>query len=298
MGKKLSTVLVALCLAFAIITAGISIYFLIQERSYVKCNKFKLGASMEENKDCGLSDYEQLLSELNRKYFEKVCDVFDEAKTELLDEMKDLLGEPYAKLNEEVEALKKEALTIRRSFDAEEETVELKERLEIAKAEFVEAESDEARVEKKGVLNAVLSEIANRNLKVFSKMAEIRKQIDEKCIALTDVIKSKEADYKALEKTVVSKARNKTLELSVSYGSEVSALSFAFDVKDFPSDMPFLKVFDPNMRLMDFNKKAFMDSFTGKKRDCGPKCSGDCRSCHGEERKNYFTSETKDDFKN
>lgn len=247
-----------------------------------------------------ISDYEQLLSELNAKYFEKVCDIFDTAKSELLKNVKEILGEEYDKIEKEVASLKSLALEKRKTFDEEPYMVELKEKLETAKIEFVEAKDDAVRTEKKKVLNDVLSEIASRNLKVFAEMAEIRKQMDAKRVLLADIVKSKESEYKALEKEIVSKARAKTVELTVSYESEASALAYAFDVKTYSKTMPFLSFFDPNMKLMDFDKKAFMDAFNGKTQACGTGCSGKCSSCTSAslEQKNYFKSEAKDEFKN
>ena len=46
-----------------------------------------------------------------------------------------------------------------------------------------------------------------------------------------------------------------------------------------------------------------MDAFNSKKQNCGPKCSGNCLSCHVGEKndsldKNYYKSENNDEFKN
>lgn len=247
-----------------------------------------------------ISDYEQLLSELNAKYFEKVCDIFDSSKTELLKNVKEILGEEYDKIEKEIASLKSLALEKRKTFDEEPYMIDLKEKLETAKIEFVEAKDDAVRTEKKKVLNNVLSEIASRNLKVFAEMAEIRKQMDAKRVVLADIVKSKESEYKTLEKEIVSKARAKTVELTVSYESETCALAYAFDVKTYSKTMPFLSFFDPNMKLMDFDKQAFMDAFNGKSQACGMGCSGKCSSCTPAslEQKNYFNSESKDEFKN
>ncbi len=250
---------------------------------------------MERN---NVNDYEQLLAELNNKYFEKVCDIFDTAKSELVNKLKETLGEEYAVLDKEIKLLKQSALDLRTQFDNEPFMVDLKEKLETAKSEFVEAKDDETRSIKKAELNAVLSEIAKKNLEVFSKMAELRKQIDAKCSVATDLIKEKEKDFTLMEKQVIENARKRTLELAVSYKSEVSALSYAFDVKNYSDEMPFLKSFDPNMKLMDFNKEAFMNAFLNKNQTCGS-CAGDCQACQGiAENKNHFTSESKGEFKN
>lgn len=302
MRKKTPTTFFVLCLVFAVLTLTAGLYVLFTSESYVKCNKFIMGDVMEEKSNVQKSDYEQLLSELNAKYFEKVCDIFDTAKNELMLKLKDLLGEDYTALNDEIKALKSKASKIRESFDNEPYTAELREKLEVAKLEFVEAKTEEDRIEKKQVLNSVLSEVAGRNLKIFSEMADIRKQIDVKCVAAMNIVKQKESDFKSLEKEVIDTARKKTQELAVSYGSEVSALSFAFDVKDYSEKMPFLASFDPNMRLIDFDKNTFLEAFRQKEQNCGPKCTGDCLSCHGgiktDSSKNYFKSETKDEFKN
>ncbi len=250
---------------------------------------------MERN---NVNDYEQLLAELNNKYFEKVCDIFDTAKSELVNKLKETLGEEYAVLDKEIKLLKQSALDLRAQFDNEPFMVDLKEKLETAKSEFVEAKDDETRSIKKAELNAVLSEIAKKNLEVFSKMAELRKQIDAKCSVATDLIKEKEKDFTLMEKQVIGNARKRTLELAVSYKSEVSALSYAFDVKNYSDEMPFLKSFDPNMKLMDFNKEAFMNAFLNKNQTCGS-CAGNCKACQGiDESKNHFTSESKGEFKN
>lgn len=302
MRKKTPTTFFVLCLVFAVLTLTAGLYVLFTSESYVKCNKFIMGDVMEEKSNVQKSDYEQLLSELNAKYFEKVCDIFDTAKNELMLKLKDLLGEDYTALNDEIKALKSKASKIRESFDNEPYTAELREKLEVAKLEFVEAKTEEGRIEKKQVLNSVLSEVAGRNLKIFSEMADIRKQIDVKCVAAMNIVKQKESDFKSLEKEVIDTARKKTQELAVSYGSEVSALSFAFDVKEYSEKMPFLASFDPNMRLIDFDKNTFLEAFRQKEQNCGPKCTGDCLSCHGgiktDSSKNYFKSETKDEFKN
>ncbi len=250
---------------------------------------------MEPN---NVNDYEQLLNELNNKYFEKVCDIFDTAKTDLVNKLKEMLGEEYAELDREIKELKKRAMDLRAEFDGKPEMVALKEKLETVKVEFVEAKDDETRALKKDELNAVLSEIAKKNLEVFTEMAEIRKQIDAKCSLAMDLVKAKEKDFTATEKQVIENARKKTLELAVSYKSEVSALSYAFDVKNYSSEMPFLKSFDPNMKLMDFNKDAFMDAFLNRNQSCGS-CSGNCKACQGgNEEKNHFTSEINDEYKN
>ncbi len=303
MRKKIPTTFFVLCLVFALLVLTAGIYLLFANESYVKCNKFIMGDVMEEKTTVQTSDYEQLLSELNAKYFEKVCDIFDTTKNELMLKLKDLLGEDYNALSDEINALKSKAAEIRQSFDNEPYTAELREKLETSKLEFVEAKTEEERLLKKQTLNSVLSEIAGRNLKIFSEMADIRKQIDVKCVAAMDIVKQKEADFKSLEKDVIDTARKKTAELAVSYGSEVSALSFAFDVKEYSEKMPFLASFDPNMRLIDFDKNAFLEAFNNKGQNCGPKCSGNCLSCHGGNEndspdKNYFKSETKDEFKN
>lgn len=302
MRKKTPTTFFVLCLVFAVLALTAGLYVLFTSESYVKCNKFIMGDVMEEKSNVQKSDYEQLLSELNAKYFEKVCDIFDTAKNELMLKLKDLLGEDYTALNDEIKALKSKASKIRESFDNEPYTAELREKLEVAKLEFVEAKTEEDRIDKKQVLNSVLSEVAGRNLKIFSEMADIRKQIDVKCVAAMNIVKQKESDFKSLEKEVIDTARKKTQELAVSYGSEVSALSFAFDVKDYSEKMPFLASFDPNMRLIDFDKNTFLEAFRQKEQNCGPKCTGDCLSCHGgiktDSSKNYFKSETKDEFKN
>ena len=248
------------------------------------------------------SDYELLLEELNSKYFEKVCDIFDDAKNTLLAKLKDLLGEEYCQLVDEIKTIKDKAISVRENFDNQPYTAQLKEKLEVAKLEFVEA-NDQDRAEKKQALNAVLSEIAQRNIEVFSQMATFRKVIDDKTNLAMAIIKEREPQLKNFEKEVIENARNKTFELSVSYQSEVSALSYAFNVTEFSKEMPFLKSFDPNMRLIDFNKKAFMDAFNSKKQNCGPKCSGNCLSCHVCEKndsldKNYYKSENNDEFKN
>lgn len=302
MRKKTPTTFFVLCLVFAVLTLTAGLYVLFTSESYVKCNKFIMGDVMEEKSNVQKSDYEQLLSELNAKYFEKVCDIFDTAKNELMLKLKDLLGEDYTALNDEIKALKSKASKIRESFDNEPYTAELREKLEVAKLEFVEAKTEEGRIEKKQVLNSVLSEVAGRNLKIFSEMADIRKQIDVKCVAAMNIVKQKESDFKSLEKEIIDTARKKTQELAVSYGSEVSALSFAFDVKEYSEKMSFLASFDPNMRLIDFDKNTFLEAFRQKEQNCGPKCTGDCLSCHGgiktDSSKNYFKSETKDEFKN
>lgn len=298
--RKKQTAIFILCLMFAVMVLTAGLYVLLSNDSYVKCNKFIMGDQMK-NSDTKTSDYEQLLSELNSKYFEKVCGIFDDAKNELMLKLKDLLGDDYSGLNQEISALKTRASEIRTSFDNEPYTVELREKLESAKMEFVEAKTDEERSLKKQALNSVLSEIAARNLKIFTQMADLRKQIDQKCVAAMDIVKQKESDFKCLEKSVIETARKKIAELSVSYGSEVSALSFAFDVKEYSEKMPFLASFDPNMRLIDFNKNAFLDAFNNKGQNCGPNCTGNCLSCHSAgdtASKNYFKSETKDNFKN
>lgn len=250
-----------------------------------------------ENKNVG--DYEQLIEELNNKYFERVCDVFDTAKSDLINKLKEMLGSEYAELDKEIKQLKADALKLREDFDAEPYTIELKEKLENAKAEFVEAKDDIERAEKKQILNDVLNEIAKRNLEVFSKMSDLRKQIDAKCAVAMDLVKSKEGDFATMEKQVIETAKKNTLALAVSYKSEVSALSYAFDVKNFSDEMPFLKSFDPNMKLMDFNKDAFMNAFLNKNQTCGT-CTGNCKACQGvePENKNHFSSQIKDEFKN
>lgn len=262
----------------------------------------ELGDDMETDKKLLSDDYSQLLDELNSKYFEKVCDIFDTAKNQLLSELKNILGKDYEDLALEVTSLKKQAANIRESADNEPNMLELKEKLERAKIEFVEAKDETIRVEKKKVLNAVLSEIASRNLKIFAEMAEIRKQIEVKRNAMSDIVKEKESEYKTLEKKIITTARQQTVELTVSYESEVSALSYAFDVKNYSNEMPFLSVFDPNIKLMDFNKKAFMDAFNKKGQTCGSGCTGNCSSCAStvvkQKEKNYFSSETDTKFKN
>ncbi len=262
----------------------------------------ELGDDMETDKKLLNDDYGQLIDELNAKYFEKVCDIFDTAKNQLLSELKNILGKDYEDLASEVTSLKKQAANIRESADNEPRMLELKEKLETAKIEFVEAKDEAVRIEKKKVLNDVLSEIASRNLKIFAEMAEIRKQIEIKRGAMSNIVKDKEPEYKTLEKKIISTARQQTVELTVSYESEVSALSYAFDVKNYSKEMPFLSVFDPNIKLMDFDKKAFIDAFDSKGQSCGSGCTGNCLSCASTlakpKEKNYFSSEADGKFKN
>lgn len=299
---KKSSALTILCLVFAVFAVSIGVRILLLKSKYVNCNKYCIGEAMSEEVTTVISDYEQLLSELNTKYFGQVCDIFDDAKTQLVAKLKEVLGSDYIELNEQIKALKDSSLQLRTAFDNEPYTVELKEKLENAKIEFVEAPDEQTRLEKKQALNSVLSEIADRNLKIFSQMGEIRKQIDEKCLLAAEIVKSKEEQFKKLEKDIIAEAKKRTLELAVSYKSEVSALSFAFDVKDYCTEMPFLSTFDPNMKLMDFDKNAFVAAFADRKDNCGAGCSHNCKSCHqalatGED-KNYFTSVQNDEFKN
>lgn len=299
---KKSTALTVLCLIFAVFAVSIGVCLILEKTRYVNCNKYCIGEAMnEEVTTTVMNDYEQLLSELNTKYFGRVCDIFDDAKNQLVEKLKQVLGEDYIRLNQEIKSLKDSAVNLRTTFDNEPYSLELKNKLETAKIEFVEAVDEQTRLEKKQTLNAVLSEIAGRNLKIFSEMAEIKKQIEKKCLLAADIVKNKEAEFKTLEKEVIASAKNRTLELAVSYKSEVSALSYAFDVTDYCVEMPFLSAFDPNMKLMDFDKNAFIAAFSERKDNCGKDCTRNCQSCSkglsaGE--KNYFTSMQNDDFKN
>lgn len=299
MRKKPQAALIAVCLAFALITAFLSAYLLFNKKNYVRCNKINLGEDMKIENQSATTDYQELVKELERKYLEKVCDVFSEAKSNLLSALNDLLGDRYKTLNDEIQKLKSDALNLRKNFDEKDETVALKEKLEAAKEDFVTATNEEDRAAKKVILNSVLSEIAQRNLNIFSSTAAIRRKIDEKCIEAADLLKSKEGEYKALETKIVDAARKKTLELAVSYKSEISALSFAFDQPYNEEKVPFLTAFDLNMRLMDFDKEKFMSAYLKNAENCPTACSGNCLSCGLKDKeKNYYTSPQKDDYNN
>lgn len=299
MRKKPQTALIAVCLAFALITAFLSAYLLLNKRNYVRCNKINLGEDMKVENQSATTDYQELVKELERKYLEKVCDVFSEAKSNLLSALNDLLGDEYKTLNDEIRKLKSEALNLRKNFEEKAETIALKEKLEAAKEDFVTAATEEVRAEKKTILNSVLSEIAQRNLQIFSSTAAIRRKIDEKCISAAELLKSKESEYKTLETKIVDAARKKTLELAVSYKSEISALSFAFDQPYNEEKVPFLSAFDLNMRLMDFDKEKFMAAYLKNNENCPTTCSGNCLSCGLKDKeKNHYTSPQKDDYNN
>lgn len=297
MRKRPNLEFLVLILIFALIITSVGIYVLINSNNYIKCNKFILGDSMENNKVD--SDYQLLLNEINSKYFEKVCDIFEDAKKQMLSQVDSLLGEEYTNLNEQIKELKERAYKIRQDFNDDAYFLELKEKLEIAKEEFVTAD-DESREQKKQALNQILAEVASRNLGILSSITEIGKQIEEKRNQAIDLVKQKESSIKKCEEEIVGKARQKTIELACSYKSESCALAYAFSVDKYPETMPFLAVFDPNMKLKDFNKEAFMAAYNNKNQECG-KCSGDCLSCHsnGAEssaNKNYFKSDLKDEF--
>lgn len=294
-----------LCLVFAILITCVGFVVIISNRSYVRCNKFVLGDSMSdviENTDAVKSDYDLLVDELNNKYFEKVCDIFEAAKTRLKESVKSILGGRYDALYNEIKNLRTRAESLRTDFDNEPYTAELKQKLETAKNDFVSAKDENEKAEKKAVLNSVLSEIAARNLKVFVEMSELKKQINAKCDEARALLKENEALYKTAEAEVIADAKKSALELAVSYKSEIEAVSAAFDVKDYSSDIPFMSWFNPDMRLIDFDKNGFLDAFYSKAKTCKTECNGDCKGCavlqsESGEDKNFFTSAAQSDDK-
>lgn len=301
MYRKLPFKILVLCIVFAVLMISIStlIYY---RGKIVKCNKFG-GVIMKDQNGAVIStDYEEIVSDLNNKYFLKTCDIFDEARRELLSKFEAILGDEYILLNNEIKSLKAEMLARRQKFDSENESLALKDKLAQAKESLDMANSDEEKTRAKSQINEVLALITKRNLANFASLGQLKKQIDDKCLKALEIVNSKEAEFKDVETKIVNEAKNKSLELAVSYKGELDALSKIFDVTNEDNSLPFLKPFDPNMRLIDFDKESFIAKQHAGSYGCGDSCGGDCSACAAKfelkkAEKNFYKSEADKKFK-
>ncbi len=257
---------------------------------------------MEDKIEREKTDFEQMRAELNDKYFQYACDIFAAAKDTLLNEIKEMLGEEYTVINENIQKTKKAIEEKRAEFNDDEQTIIAKGRLTVAKEKLVMATSDNERELAKKEMNEALTDIAKRNLAHFNQLSVLKKEMDDNCVKAINLVKARENEFKDKEEKVIKEARQKTTELAVGYKSEISALVKIFEIDDCDeNDLPFLTPFDMNMRLVDFDKNSFMDAFYSRDKNAGKcfGCSGDCSSCRDGEvsaEKKFFKSTSSDTF--
>lgn len=252
-------------------------------------------------------DFESLIGDLNDIYYAKTCDVFAQAKSALTKSTEELLGEEYRALCDELKSIKDTVANMQGDFQADEDLLKHKAHLEALKFKIAHAETEQEKLLHKAEMSKVLSDIAQITRNNFGLVSSYKKKIDSLIERITNLYNDKKATIKANEEKIIADARSEIAQLVLQYKSQVSTLCSVYKIKDHPNDVPFLKSFDLNTRLIDFEKTSI-----GVKAARDPPCKGcdnteNCQNCQKpqpniedakEKTKNYFNCTASDDTKN
>ncbi|HBK02280.1 MAG TPA: hypothetical protein DDY77_04540 [Clostridiales bacterium] len=229
-------------------------------------------------------EYSQLKKQLDERYLSDFCDIFEKAKSSLKEKAAVILGDDYARLNNEAIAKRDEITFLRDKLSESEEMVKLKDELMTLKESLIECADEQKRTEIREKTGEVLKAITKKNLDNFSLMSQKKKELDEIVAKLTAIANSKKDELKAVEKLVFGESKNSLASLSFAYRDEIDALAAAFGVTDYDGELPFLKMINLDMRLTDFNKQAFIAAYKEKIEHkhghTHSHCPHDCSSCH------------------
>ena len=251
-------------------------------------------------------DFEELVKDLNNIYYSKTCDIFAEAKSALTKSTEDLLGEEYRTLCDELKTIKDNVTNIQGELNSDQALLKNKAHVEALKFKIAHAETEKEKLLYKAEMSKVLGDIAQITRNNFTVVSSYKKKIDALIERITQIYNQKKQIIKENEAKIINNARTKVAGLILQYRSQVSTLCDVYKIKNYPNDLPFLKSFDLNTRLVDFEKKS-----VGVKAARDPPCSGcdntaNCQACQklttnsGDEQKqkNFFNCTASDDTKN
>jgi|GEM_PF-2293223 len=244
-------------------------------------------------------EYKQMLDELDEKYLVLFADVFEQAKEQLLSRTEDTLGEEYKTLKDGIEEQKKQLKELAENLNNNQRLTVLKDKLTSLKEQLIKAPNEDEKNNIKSSMKEVLSEITAINLDNFSTLSIKRKEINALNERLKAVVDEKKDLIKDVEEQVLSGAREKLKKLVFSYETEAETLAKAFGVTEYNKQPYFLKLLNPQARLIDFDRQTMLDEARnrgkfkhghdhrhdeGHKHGCEYSGSGDkshCESCHG-----------------
>ena len=232
--------------------------------AFTKTNGGTLVMAQEIISEEELSEYKQLKEDLEEKYLGLFCDVFAEAKDELLSRTEDMLGEEYKAIKSQAEYARKDLLSLADEMKENQEINALKDRLTELKEQLIKA-PDQEKEQLKATMKEVLAEITRLNLQNFATLSKKRREIDALNNQIKSILDSKKDSIKDVEKEVLVGARDKLKQLVFAYGTEAEALAKAFGVTDYKKEPYFLSIVNPDLRLIDFDKNAMMDAVRNRK---------------------------------
>ena len=232
--------------------------------AFTKTNGGTLVMAQEIISEEELSEYKQLSEDLEEKYLGLFCDVFADAKAELLSRTEDMLGEEYKAIKSQAEYARKDLLSLADGMKDDKEINALKDRLTELKEQLIKA-PDQEKEQLKATMKEVLAEITRLNLQNFTTLSKKRREIDALNDKIKSILDSKKDSVKDVEKEVLVGAREKLKQLVFAYATEAEALAKAFGVTDYKKEPYFLSIVNPDLRLIDFDKNAMMDAVRNRK---------------------------------
>lgn len=232
--------------------------------AFAKTNGGTLVMAQEIISDEELSEYKQLSSDLDEKYLGTFCDVFADAKTELLSRTEDMLGDEYKALKSQADYARKDLAELANAMKDSDEINKLKDKLTELKEQLIKAPEQEKEA-LKASMKDVLSEITRLNLENFATLSKKRREIDALNDKIKAILESKKDSIKDVEKEVLDGSRDKLKQLVFAYGTEAEALAKAFGVTDYKKEPYFLSIINPDLRLIDFDKQAMMDAVRNRR---------------------------------
>ena len=286
--KKINflSVVIIIFAVFAIF-GGVYAFYRTAEYAFSKTNGGKIVMAQELTGN-ELTDYEQLKQELDEKYLGMFCDIFAEAKSELLSKTEDILGDEYKALKQQSEDAREELKKLAEGMGETAELVALKDKLTDLKEKLIHAPTEDEKNAIKAEMKQVLSEITRINLANFSALSLKKKAVDEINAKIRVVVEDKKDDVKEVETEILTAAREKMKGLVFSYATEAEALAKAFGLTDYKKEPYFLSLINPEARLIDFDKQAMLDAVHGRhshhghdhgRHEAPADCDHDCSCC-------------------
>ncbi len=288
MNNKIKNALILL-IVFVAISATILVAKSQQESRSIFV--FAKGENMSEEKiSQEMAEYNQLVEELNKKYLYKFCDIFQEAKDELIEKTDDILGEEYKKTIQELKSLRENVAKERIEHNNSQEINELKDKLALSKEKLLTSKTEEEKVASREEMNAILAEITKKNLENFANLSKSKTEIDALSKKAIEICEGKKKELVELESKIISSAKTKIAEIAVSFKGEIDAISKVFGVSEYSTAMPFMRKVDMNMRLVDFDKDIFLMMLGENKPSCSSSCGGNCKTCPSQKQQTFFNS--------